>query len=38
VLTQSLNGLFKQVAEEEKLIRKDPLGRGSSAIAAVFGR
>lgn len=38
VLTQSLNGLFKQVGEEEKLIRKDPLGRGSSAIAAVFGR
>jgi hypothetical protein len=26
------------VGEEEKLIRQDPLGRGSSAIAAVFGR
>jgi hypothetical protein len=38
VLTQSLNALFTQVGEEEKLIRKDPLGRGSSAIAAVFGR
>jgi hypothetical protein len=38
VLTQSLNALFSQVAEEEKAIRKDPLGRGSSAIAAVFGR
>lgn len=38
VLTQSLNALFTQVAEEEKAIRKDPLGRGSSAIAAVFGR
>jgi hypothetical protein len=37
-LTQSLDALFKQVGEEEKLIRKDPLGRGSSAIAAVFGR
>lgn len=37
VLTQSLNALFLQVAEEEKLIRKDPIGRGSSAIAAVFG-
>jgi hypothetical protein len=37
-LTQSLNGLFTQVAEEEKLIRRDPLGRGSSAIAAVFGK
>jgi hypothetical protein len=38
VLTQSLNALFSQVAEEEKLIRRDPLGRGSSAIAAVFGK
>lgn len=38
VLTQSLNALFKQVGEEEKAIRQDPLGRGSSAIAAVFGR
>jgi hypothetical protein len=37
-LTQSLNALFTQVAEEEKLIRRDPLGRGSSAIAAVFGK
>jgi hypothetical protein len=38
VLTQGLNALFTQVGEEEKAIRKDPLGRGSSAIAAVFGR
>lgn len=38
VLTQSLNALFTQVGEEEKAIRKDPLGRGSSAIAAVFAR
>ena len=38
VLTQSLNALFTQVGEEEKAIRQDPLGRGSSAIAAVFGR
>jgi hypothetical protein len=38
VLTQSLDALFTQVGEEEKAIRKDPLGRGSSAIAAVFGR
>ena len=37
VLTQSLNALFTQVGEEEKAIRKDPLGKGSSAIAAVFG-
>jgi hypothetical protein len=38
VLTQSLNALFTQVGEEEKAIRKDPLGRGSAAIAAIFGR
>jgi len=38
VLTQSLKALFTQVGEEEKAIRKDPIGRGSSAIAAVFGR
>ncbi|MFC4309122.1 DUF4197 domain-containing protein [Steroidobacter flavus] len=38
VVTQSLNALFTQVGEEEKAIRKDPIGRGSSAIAAVFGR
>jgi Protein of unknown function (DUF4197) len=38
VLTQSLNALFTQVGEEERAIRKDPLGKGSSAIAAVFGR
>jgi hypothetical protein len=38
VLTQSLDALFKQVGEEEKAIRQDPLGRGSSVIAAVFGR
>jgi hypothetical protein len=38
VLTQALNGLFTQVGEEEKASRQDPLGRGSSAIAAVFGR
>lgn len=38
VLTQSLNALFTQVGEEEKLIRQDPIGRGSAAIGAVFGR
>ena len=38
VLTQGLRGLFLQVAEEEKLIRRDPVGRGSRAIAAVFAR
>ena len=38
VLNRSLDALFTQVGEEEKAIRKDPIGRGSSAIAAVFGR
>jgi hypothetical protein len=37
-LEKSLSALFAQVAEEEKLIRQDPLGRGSRAIAAVFGQ
>lgn len=37
VLNQALNGLFKQVAVEEQLIRKDPVGRGSQIIGAVFG-
>ena len=37
VLRQSLDALFKQVGEEEKAIRQDPVGRGSAAIATVFG-
>lgn len=37
VLNQALNGLFKQVAVEEQLIRKDPVGRGSQVIGTVFG-
>lgn len=37
VLNMALDGLFKQVAVEEQLIRKDPLGRGSQIIGAVFG-
>ena len=35
-INQSLNALFRQVAEEEKLIRADPIGKGSQLIAAVF--
>ena len=38
VLNQALNGLFKQVAVEEQLIRKDPVGRGSQIIGAVFSK
>lgn len=36
-INQSLNALFRQVAEEEKLIRADPFGRGSQLIGAAFG-
>ncbi len=36
VLERSLDGLFRQVAVEEKLIRQDPVGRGSQIIGAVF--
>lgn len=38
VLDQSLTGLFKEVAHQEKLIRKDPVSRGSAIIGAVFGQ
>jgi hypothetical protein len=38
VLNMALDGLFKQVAQEEQLIRKDPVGRGSQIIGAVFGQ
>lgn len=37
VVNMALDGLFKQVAVEEKLIRQDPVGRGSQIIGAVFG-
>jgi hypothetical protein len=38
VLNMALDGLFKQVAVEEQLIRKDPVGRGSQIIGSVFAR
>lgn len=38
VLNMALDGLFKQVAVEEQLIRKDPVGRGSQIIGTVFGQ
>jgi len=38
VVNMALDGLFKQVAVEEKLIRKDPVGRGSQIIGSVFAR
>ncbi len=37
VTRKALDGLFFMVAEEEKRIRKDPLGEGTSIIRKVFG-
>ena len=37
VTEKALDGLYLMVAEEEKKIRKDPLGVGSSIIRRVFG-
>ena len=37
VLRESLRGLFAQVAREEALIRKDPIGKGSAFLGSVFG-
>ena len=37
VTHRALDGLYLMVAEEEKKIRKDPIGTGSSIIRKVFG-
>jgi Protein of unknown function (DUF4197) len=37
VTQKALDGLYLMVAEEEKRIRKDPVGTGSSIIRKVFG-
>ncbi|HZE59538.1 MAG TPA: DUF4197 domain-containing protein [Burkholderiales bacterium] len=37
VTQKALDGLYVMVAEEEKKIRKDPVGTGSSIIKKVFG-
>ena len=37
VTQKALDGLFLAVAEEEKKIRKDPVGTGTSIIRKVFG-
>jgi len=36
VLVKSLDALFAQVAVEERLIRQDPVGRGTALITSVF--
>ena len=37
VTHKALDGLYLMVAEEEKKIRKDPVGTGSAIIKKVFG-
>jgi hypothetical protein len=37
VTQRALDGLFMMIGEEEKAIRKDPVGAGSSIISKVFG-
>lgn len=37
VTQRALDGLFTMIAEEEKAIRRDPIGTGSKIIGKVFG-
>ena len=37
VTNKALDGLFLMMAEEEKKIRKDPIGTGSAILKKVFG-
>lgn len=37
VTQRALDGLFTMIAEEEKAIRRDPIGSGSKIIGKVFG-
>ena len=37
VTSKALDGLFFMIAEEEKAIRRDPLGRSSEYVRRVFG-
>jgi hypothetical protein len=37
VTQKALDGLFLMIAEQEKAIRKDPVGTGSSLLKKVFG-
>lgn len=37
VTTRALDGLYLMIAEEERAIRRDPLGTGSKVIGRVFG-
>jgi Protein of unknown function (DUF4197) len=37
VTARALDGLFSRMADEERAIRKDPLGQGSALVKKVFG-
>jgi hypothetical protein len=37
VTGKALDGLYLMIAEEEKKIRRDPIGTGSAILAKVFG-
>jgi hypothetical protein len=38
VTAKALDGLYLMIAEEEKKIRRDPIGTGSAILAKVFGK
>jgi hypothetical protein len=38
VARKAMDGLFLMIAEEEKAIRKDPIGTGSAILKKVFGK
>ncbi len=38
VTGKTLDGLYLMIGEEERKIRKDPIGSGSALLAKVFGR
>jgi hypothetical protein len=38
VTRKALDGLYWMIGEEEKKIRKDPVGTGSEILSKVFGK
>jgi hypothetical protein len=38
VTRKALDGLYLMIGEEERKIRRDPVGTGSAILAKVFGR
>jgi hypothetical protein len=37
VTGKALDGLYRMIAEEERRIRRDPIGTGSAILKKVFG-